>query len=300
MEDFETTDPVEGGALPAADTENEAGPGDPGIDPEEGRDDAALFEPSPDDEDEGDRADDDDERFEEIERDGKRAKIPAWLKPELMMQADYTRKTQELAEARRGFEGEREAARQASQAELSARGNLAMIERQLVQFGQIDFNVLNGIDPEKARQAIDHVRRLQEARQHTLGYLGEAQRTRAIAAENESAMRLDAATQELARDLPEWGPDMATTLFEFGQSHYGFSAEDLDGIDDARAVKALHAAYQWEQHQARVRQAKRHAAAQNVKPAARLGGAAPGSGLDDRLSTEEWVRRRNGKLRKRR
>src|SRR5438093_10948162 len=103
MEELETTNPVEGGALPSA----EVIPFESGHDeetvarPDESGAGATLdeFGNPVDDEEEPDE-----ERFEEIERNGKKATIPAWLKPELMMQADYTRKTQELAEARRAFE----------------------------------------------------------------------------------------------------------------------------------------------------------------------------------------------------
>ena len=112
-------------------------------------------------------------------------------------------------------------------------------------------------------------------------------------------MRQREGAAELARDIKDWSPQVAAQLLEFGQRHYGFSRDDLEGIDDARAIKALHAAYQWEEHQAKQRQAERHVAAQGVRPAAKVGGAAPKSGLDDRLSAEEWLRRRNAQLRKR-
>jgi len=44
---------------------------------------------------------------EEVELDGEKFQVPAKLKPALMMQADYTRKTQELAEIRKALEAER-------------------------------------------------------------------------------------------------------------------------------------------------------------------------------------------------
>ena len=48
-----------------------------------------------------------DDELVEIERDGKTYKIPAALKPELMMQADYPRKTQELAAERKAVAEQR-------------------------------------------------------------------------------------------------------------------------------------------------------------------------------------------------
>src|SRR5687768_12106596 len=107
MDELETTNPVEGDALPSVEVEEHEAPA--------GQDE--LETPVEDEEP-------DEEPFEEIERNGRKATIPAWLKPELMMQADYTRKTQELAETRRAFEAERAAAEQLSGAELSAQANL--------------------------------------------------------------------------------------------------------------------------------------------------------------------------------
>ena len=57
---------------------------------------------------------------EEIEHEGRKYLVPAALKPLLLMQADYTRKTQEVAEQRRAVQAERQALHQTSQAELDA------------------------------------------------------------------------------------------------------------------------------------------------------------------------------------
>src|SRR5215204_4003947 len=56
-----------------------------------------------------------DEEFEEVERAGKKYRIPAALKGELMMQSDYTKKTQEVSETRKALEArEAEIAQQAA------------------------------------------------------------------------------------------------------------------------------------------------------------------------------------------
>ncbi len=239
------------------------------------------------------------EELEEIERNGRRAKIPAWLKPELMMQADYTRKTQELADARRAFEAQRDTIQQASAAELSAHANLTMIDRQIGQYSKVDWNAWYESDAPAAQKAFAQFQLLKDARAQTLGYLGSARQERTIREQQESARRLEEGVAELARDIKDWSPTTAAKLLDFGQQQYGFSREDLDGIDDPRLVKVLHAAFQWEEHQKQQRRAQSHAAAQTTRPAEKVGGAAPKPGLDDRLSAEEWLRRRNEQLRKR-
>jgi len=259
--------------------------------------DPPSSEPDGNDDDDEDEADED--RFEEIERNGRKATIPAWLKPELMMQADYTRKTQELADARRAFESERKEVQQLTQAELSAHANLNSIDLQIEQFSKVDWSAWQGNDPVAAQNAFARFQLLQNARRETLGYLGSLQEERGSRAQQESEARFQECAAELARDLNDWSPELSAKLRDFGQRHYGFSIEELDGIDDARAIKALHAAYQWEQHRAGQRRAEQHAVAQAVRPAVKVGGAAPKSGLDDRLSAEEWLRRRNAQVRKR-
>lgn len=291
MDEIETTNPVEGGALPAAEVDAEFQEGASTRSARTAEDDEFEMPSATDDLSE--------EEFEEIERDGRRAKIPAWLKPELMMQADYTRKTQELAQARRALEAERASAQQSSQAELSARANLALIDRQIGDFSKVDWNSWHESDPFAAQKAFAQFQLLKEARTQTLGYLNAAEQERTFRAQQESAKRLEQGHAELARDITDWSPDTAAKLLDFGQRRFGFSYEDMDGIDDPRLVKVLHAAFQWDEHQKKQRQAQNHAAAQTVRPAAKVGGASPKAGLDDRLSPEEWLRRRNEQLRKR-
>jgi len=240
-----------------------------------------------------------DDELEEIERGGRRAKIPTWLKPELMMRADYTRKTQELAEMRRAFEAQRDTVQHAGQAELSAQANLTLIDRQIGQFDRVDWNGWHESEPFEAQKAFAQYQLLKDARTQTLGYLGSLREERTLREQQDSAKRLEEGAAELARDLKDWSPQTAAKLLDFGQRHFGVSKEDLDGIDDPRLVKVLHAAFQWEEHQQKQKRAQSHAAAQTARPAARVGGASPKSGLDDRLSAEEWLRRRNEQLRKR-
>jgi len=247
-----------------------------------------------------DQAETEEEEFEEIERDGKKAKVPAWLKPELMMQADYTRKTQELAEVRKAVEAERTAFQQASEQEISARGNLVAIDNQLAQFAKVDWNAFHDSDPFEAQKAFTQYQLLRDARTQTETHLGRLQQERTVNEQREAAKRLEEGAAEIAKAIPEWSPTTAAKLVEAGQKHFGFSKEDLDGIDDPKLVIALNAAVKWFEHEAQTKKAKSIVKAQEVTPAAKVGrSSAPPTGLDDRLSTAEWTRRRNEQLLKR-
>lgn len=241
-----------------------------------------------------------DDDYEEIERDGKKAKVPAWLKPELMMHADYTRKTQEVAEARRAFEAERQSATEADEQELSARANISLIDRQLAQFAQVNWNQFNDSDPFEAQKAFQQFQLLKDARGSAESFLTQAQAQRTERQTQETAKLVQEGAAVLARDIPGWSPDLSAKLQAFGTKAYGLSGSEFDNILDPRAVKLLHAAYQWDQYEAKNKKAQSIQRQQEVTPAATVGRAsAPPKGLDDRLSADEWTRRRNEQLRKR-
>ena len=83
------------------------------------------------------------EETEEVEWDGKKYAVPKPLKAGLMMQADYTRKTQEVAEVRKALETR--AAEIDQQAELhretlTQRVQLEKLSDQLSQFQSLDWD----------------------------------------------------------------------------------------------------------------------------------------------------------------
>jgi hypothetical protein len=74
------------------------------------------------------------EELETVDYDGKQYQVPKALKAGIMMQADYTRKTQEVAEQRRELESRSQQIAQQAQAseeELTARATLIGINQSL-------------------------------------------------------------------------------------------------------------------------------------------------------------------------
>lgn len=98
-----------------------------------------------------DEAGDDGDELEEVEFGGRTYQAPKGLKPALMMQADYTRKTQELAEARRMLQADREAGSPAERAEAVQAGHAELardiegwspgLAGQLAQFARDEFGM---------------------------------------------------------------------------------------------------------------------------------------------------------------
>src|SRR3954462_9621136 len=123
--------------------------------PVEGEDNAAAILPDAQEVDaggqheqpldqEGDPAE---EGSEEIEHEGRKYLVPKSLKPLLLMQADYTRKTQEVAEQRRAVQAERQALHQTSQAELDAYARAATLGQHPPQHQQADWVAWHDSDP---------------------------------------------------------------------------------------------------------------------------------------------------------
>ncbi|HEV8077451.1 MAG TPA: hypothetical protein VGP45_03610, partial [Marinobacter sp.] len=93
--------------------------------------------------------------------------------------------------------------------------------------------------------------------------------------EQATQVMLQEQAQRLIQMIPEFADaekanEIKSALVKVGTEAYGFAAEELSGIKDARMVKVLHDAYKWQQLQSGKAQAKKQPApSKNVKPKAR-------------------------------
>lgn len=169
------------------------------------------------------------------------------------MGADYTRKTQALAQERRQFEqvanrtlAERQAYThllgQVAQYLVSQAPSEDVIEQLMAQ------DPVEGFRAEKTRRQI-----LAKAQEFHQGFQTMVQ----ASVQEATALRqqnLQAALQELPRLIPEWR-DPAVYQREVSQVAQtvlsaGFTAEELHAIDDPRAMVLARKAWQWDQLQA--------------------------------------------------
>lgn len=186
-----------------------------------------------------------------VKVDGKEIEVP---KDELIRgyqrEADYTRKTQKLAEERKFVESEFQQVR--SEREQYAQ-ILGQLQQKLQEFEppEPDWNRLEVEDPtEYARQWTSHQRRQQQkfavqAEQDRLNQLRQAEMQKQI----QSVLAQE--TARLKEKIPEWSsPEKAKAegkaLLEYGQQ-LGFSEQELNGITDSRALLALHKAWKYDQ-----------------------------------------------------
>jgi hypothetical protein len=190
-----------------------------------------------------------DEKFV-VKVDGKEIEVP---KDELIRgyqrEADYTRKTQKLAEERKSVESE---LKQVLEERMIYSQVLGQLQQKLQEFEpqEPDWNRLEVEDPtEYARQWTSHQRRQQQK----YAVQAEQERVRQMQqAEVQKFLQQTVATEVslLKEKIPEWNsPEKARAegkaLLEYGQN-LGFSEQELSTITDSRALLALHKAWKYD------------------------------------------------------
>ena len=235
----------------------------------------------------------------EVELDGQVHTLPAALKGAFLRQADYTRKTQELAEHRRAAEAERRALaehRQALEGAGSDQAHLAALESQLAGFAQADWQAIAQADPHRAQALWAQFQETKTLRdQYAYALSHHAARSDLLAA-REAAEQMAETGRTLQREIEGWSPEVASKLVDYAKA-FGVTLEELSQMADPRLWKVLHRAYQADQAGQQEGAAGRVAQAQAVRPAVLVSGAAAGGGgVRDELATKEWMARRNAQM----
>jgi hypothetical protein len=252
---------------------------------------------------------------EEVDWDGTKYRIPKALKPGLLMQADYTRKTQELAEQRRHVEQHVQSLSQQAelqQATLEHRVNLRTVEQQLQQFSNTDwsnYSAQYGADATAAAMA--SWQQYRDAKAELEGAIAKTETETRQMSERSSANAIAQADQVLSREIEGWSPQLVQDLAGYAATEFGITPQELrdsvvnpDGTADTRTFKVLARLHKAETELAKLKgqatKAQQAAKQAAVTPAKAVGQRAGGykPGLDDSLPADEWLRRRNAQLAK--
>lgn len=231
----------------------------------------------------------------EVELDGQTHTLPAALKGGFLRQADYTRKTQELAEHRRALEAERQALAAHAQdlaGERHDRLQLAALDHQLAQLQAVDWKAFAAEDPKGAEALWGRFQEMIEARHALAQAVSHADERHEMRAAHAHAQRMAAAGEVLRREVDGWSPEVAAKLVDYAQQ-LGIGPDELAQAADPRLWKLLHKGWRADT----VAKAEAPGNAPPVRPAITVGGAGTGSaGVRDELGTKEWMRRRNEQL----
>ena len=252
------------------------GPADKADEPQAHADDA--------DEAEDDQTDDQAEQSPgveevEIEHENWKGKIPAKLKAELDKGADYTRKTQEVAEQRRLVEAQQRIQQEEQafyQSAAKEYQQLQQIEAQLEQYRTVDLSQVDGESLSRMSMAAANLREERAKLKEGLDSKRGQFKKQMVAQWDEMAQR---ATQAMTT-IPNWkavAPQVAEWAinegfpFEFITGYDRQTRERVGpGVVDPTFAKSLYKAWQWDQLQASkpAAQQKVNKAAPVLKPGA--------------------------------
>lgn len=170
------------------------------------------------------------------------------LKSGWMMQQDYTRKTQELADERRRTAQEKVQAVETERSQyLQTLGQLQalMVQSVAPELQNVDWNKLAVESP------ADYVRLDNRRKQAQYALQRVAEETQRVTQQQEreaSERRSQAASESvkvLKEHIPAWNDDLYSELLKRGVQTYGYTSKEVGEITDHRFIELLHDAHQF-------------------------------------------------------
>lgn len=159
--------------------------------------------------------------LEEIDWNGKTFKAPKGVKDGLLMQSDYTKKTQAVAAEAKALEARRAEIDQqaaATEEELRDRAVLLGVNAQLEQYKNVDWVTLSRTDPVAYNEHRAIYDQLKQTADETAAGLQKKQAERTQAAERDLANRVEETLKFAQEKIPGFKPEAIGTLVEFAQA----------------------------------------------------------------------------------
>lgn len=165
-------------------------------------------------------------------------------------EADYTRKTQKLAEERRLVESEFQQVRAEREQYAQVLGQLKQ-KVQEFEPAEPDWNALEAQDPVEYARQWTHFQRRQQQLQAIQQEEARVNALRQVEQQKHLQELLIAERDKLIVKIPDWkNPEKAKaerdSVLEYGKQ-LGFSDAELDQVTDSRAVIALYKAWKYDQ-----------------------------------------------------
>ncbi len=190
------------------------------------------------------------EEFEEVDYDGERFSVPKKLKPALMMQADYTKKTQELSVQNKTFEEQRKQFQQEQENKQTLFKEYVQLEHlntRLEQFKEIDWDKLTDEDPVQALKLDREYRSLVDQRNQRAYEISQKEQARLTEKQSVMTKQVQEGKARLERDIKDYGPELENNLKAYAK-RYEVNVED--GSEFAMfpgQTRILHKAYLYDQ-----------------------------------------------------
>ncbi len=168
--------------------------------------------------------------------------------------ADYTQKTQQVAEQRKALEAQEQALQAQAQllqqqAELQSAligdvARLTAIDQQLEAYSKVNWQELSDNDFVEAQKLFFTYNQLQQQRGSIAQELEAKQTAMLQNKQQELAQKIEKGRELLAKEIPNWSRETSQAIITTGKD-YGFTEEELSQVYDPRYVKVLHDAMQW-------------------------------------------------------
>lgn len=232
--------------------------------------------------------------YAEVEINGKKYQIPAELKDGYLMQSDYTRKTQEVAEQRKQAEAymaEVQKAQQISEQELNARAELIGINQRLEEYSKVDWNAWQDEDPISAQKGWIEYQQLERKSGQIGQHLNQVHSQRSEQTKQETAKRLQETRAFAEKEIKGWTPEVDAKVTQFAMKELGFPEETLINAYSPPVYRALYLAYLGQQSLQKQQTAKPTPTTQALKPLAKVSpkGGAPAQKSMSEMSMEEYA-----------
>ena len=241
---------------------------------------------------------------ETVEFEGKEYNVPQELKDALLRNKDYTIKTQEVAEQRKELDADRDRFQEALQlqtAHTQTYTELGVIDQQLAQFNEIDWEQWRQTDPNATQQAQIQLNQLREQRTQTVDKLNSLQTETQQKHQAETARVVEQNRAKVEKSVPNWNQDTEKAVFDYGIKR-GLTENQLANTNyDPVLIGILNDARLFDELKQKQNVKKVKKKTEPVPQATRVTKAkkTQNRGLHDGLSTNEWLKRRNAQIAKR-
>lgn len=171
-----------------------------------------------------------------------------WLRRDKEREADYTKKTKTAAEIRKEAEALRQSyqERQKELDQLTEEHEALMaINYQIRTYQNVDWNKLAEDDPLEFNKHQLQYSRLERAATGLKESIDGKKKKFLEDSQIERSQRVEKTLEELSRDIKGWGPELHNKLDNYGKN-FGFTENELKEVMDAKWVKILHKAYEYD------------------------------------------------------
>jgi hypothetical protein len=209
--------------------------------------------------------------------DGKTYRVPAEVKDGLMIKAEFTRKTQEMAEIRRAVAARDEAIQLTAQRQAEFAQDIAQLgalNARLAPYAQVqDWPSYIRMGGAEAQAQFVEYQALANERDRFAHSLGDRVQQRSFDEQREIAGQVEAGRAELAKHIKGYSPKTLDELVTFA-APFGFSPDEIRQAEaDPRSIRILHLAKIGEQLLSQRKRTDVLAQGQKTRPAPSLRGA---------------------------